>query len=234
MDRAVAAAAAAQAAGRIEITGTWSHLACADEPAHPANDLQEQAFRAALDELSAAGLEPGLRHLSNRAATLTRPSAHFDLVRPGIASYGIRPDPAMTYSTSLTPVMTLRSRLAQVKRIPAGSGVSYGWTWTAPRDTTVADVPLGYGDGVAVAASNRAQVLVGGERAPVVGRICMDQLVVDLGERQASRGDTVVLFGPGDSGEPTAQDWADASGTIAYEVVTRLGDRIVRTYQGER
>lgn len=230
----VAAAAAAQAAGHIEITGTWSHFACADEPDHPANAEQERVFRAALDELAAAGLEPGLRHLSNSAATLTRPSAHFDLVRPGIAAYGINPDPALIHSTTLKPVMTLRGRLVQVKQIPAGAGVSYGHTWTAKRVTTVADVPFGYGDGIAIAASNRAHVQVGGEWAPVVGRICMDQFVVDLGERSANRGDTVVLFGPGEDGEPTAQDWAEASGTIAYEVVTRLGDRIVRTYRGGR
>lgn len=230
----VDAAAAAQAAGHIEVTGTWSHFACADEPKHPANDKQEEVFGEALAELTAAGLEPGLRHLSNSAATLTRPSAHLDLVRVGIAAYGIRPHPAMTYSATLTPVMTLRGRLAQVKRIPAGSAVSYGWTWTAERETTVADVPLGYADGIAVAGSNRAQVQVAGARARVVGRVCMDQFVVDLGQVHAVRGDTVVLFGPGLDGEPTAEDWAAATGTIAYEVVTRVGDRVVRTYRGDR
>lgn len=228
----VAAAAAAQSAGQVEITGTWSHLACADEPAHPANDHQETVFRAAVDELAAAGVDPGLRHLSNSAATLSRPSAHFDLVRVGIAAYGIRPDPAMTYPTVLTPVMTLRARLAQVKTIPAGASVSYGQTWTAETATTVGLVPLGYGEGIAISASNRAEVQVAGARARLVGRVCMDQLVVDLGDRRAARGDEVVLLGPGHDGEPTAEDWAAASGTIAYEVVTRLGGRIVRTYKG--
>lgn len=227
-----AAAASAQRAGEVEITGTWSHFACADEPDHPANDQQELAFRAALDELSAAGVHPGIRHLCNSAGTLTRPSAHFDLVRLGIAAYGIAPDLAMTYSTPLTPVMTLRTRIAQVKRVPAGSSVSYGWTWTAERETSLAVVPVGYADGIAIAASNRAEVFVGGERAPVVGRICMDQFVVDLGDRQVARGDEAVLFGAGNDGGPTAWDWAVASGTIAYEVVTRLGPRIVRTYRG--
>jgi alanine racemase len=228
-----AAAATAQAAGRVEITGAWSHLACADEPAHPANDAQEAVFRDAVDELAAAGVEPGLRHLANSAATLSRPSAHFDLVRVGIAAYGIRPDPGMSYSTPLTPVLTLRARLAHVKRLRAGASVSYGHTWTAERDTTVGLVPMGYGDGIAVAASNRAQVQVGGARADVVGRVCMDQLVVDLGDRPAAAGDVAVLFGPGDDGEPTAEDWARASSTIAYEVVTRLGGRLVRTYRGD-
>lgn len=228
----VAAAAAAQAAGQIEITGAWSHFACADEPAHPANDAQETNFRSALDELAAAGVEPGVRHLSNSAATLTRPSAHFDLVRVGIAAYGIRPNPAMTYPTPLTPVLTLRGRLASVKRVAAGTSVSYGHTWTAERDTILGLVPLGYGEGIPVAASNRAEVAVGGRRAPVAGRVCMDQLVVDLGDVSAARGDAVTLFGPGADGEPSAEDWALASGTIAYEMVTRLGGRIVRTYRG--
>lgn len=229
----VAAAAAAQRRGAVEVTGVWSHFACADEPDHPANDAQEAVFERAVAELHAAGIDEVLRHLSNSPATLTRPSAHYDLVRVGIAAYGIRPDPAMTYDTELTPIMTLRGHLAAVKRVAAGASVSYGHTWTAERDTTLGLVPLGYADGIAVSASNRAEVLVGGERVPLVGRVCMDQFVVDLGDRVAQRGDTVTLLGPGTSGEPTAEDWAAASGTIAYEVVTRLGGRVTRTYRGE-
>ncbi|MCW2790615.1 MAG: alr [Aeromicrobium sp.] len=228
----VAAAAAAQRSGAAEITGVWSHFACADEPDHPANDAQEAVFDRAVAEAHAAGLDSVLRHLSNSPATLTRPSAHYDLVRVGIAAYGIRPDPGMTYPTVLTPVMTLRGRLAAVKRVEAGVGVSYGHAWTAERATTLGLVPLGYAEGIAVSASNRAEVAVGGERARVAGRICMDQFVVDLGDRAAERGDVVTLFGPGTAGEPTAEDWAIASGTIAYEVVTRLGGRVVRTYRG--
>ncbi len=230
--RLVAAASTAQASGSVEITGVWSHFACADEPSHPANDAQERVFADAVDELAAAGVEPRLRHLSNSAATLSRPSAHFDLVRVGIAAYGIRPDPGMTYPTVLTPVMTLRARLAHVKRVGAGTSVSYGHTWTAERDTTLGLVPMGYGDGIAIAASNRAEVQVGGSRARIAGRVCMDQLVVDLGDRPAARGDLAVLFGPGHDGEPTAEDWGVATSTIAYEVVTRLGGRTVRTYKG--
>ncbi|MCW2769493.1 MAG: alr [Aeromicrobium sp.] len=228
----VAAAATAQRAAGAEITGVWSHFACADEPDHPANDAQEAVFDEAVAEAHAAGLESVLRHLSNSAATLARPSAHYDLVRVGIAAYGIRPDPGMTYSTVLTPAMTLRGRLASVKRVKAGTSVSYGHTWTAERDTTLGLVPMGYAEGIAVSASNRAEVTVGGERARVAGRICMDQFVVDLGDRTAERGDGVTVFGPGTSGEPTAEDWAIASGTIAYEVVTRLGGRVARTYRG--
>ena len=229
----VAAAAAAQSGG-VEITGVWSHFACADQPDHPANAAQEAAFGLAVDELRRPGSSPPLRHLSNSAATLTRPSAHLDLVRVGIAAYGIRPDPQLTYATELTPVMTLRGRLAAVKRVPAGTSVSYGHTWTAERETTLGLVPLGYGEGILRTASNRAEVGFGGGRARQVGVVCMDQFVVDLGDAEASRGDAVTVFGPGSDGEPTAEDWAVAAGTIAYEVVTRLGGRIERTYVGEK
>jgi alanine racemase len=227
----VAAAASAQAAGNVEITGVWSHFACADEPDHPANDEQESVFRKAVDELAAAGVVPALRHLSNSAATLTRPSAHLDLVRVGIASYGINPDRNLVHDANLLPVMTLQAQLAAVKRIPAGTSVSYGHTWTAERETTLGLVPIGYAEGILRNASNRGQVAYGDQRAPVTGTICMDQFVVDLGDADAQRGDVVTLFGPDG---PSSDDWAIAAGTIAYEVVTRLGGRIERTYRGER
>ena len=226
-----AAAHDAQAAGKVEITGVWSHFACADQPDHPANDHQESVFRDAVDELAAAGVTPALRHLSNSAATLTRPSAHFDLVRVGIASYGINPDRDLVHDAALLPVMTLRATLAAVKRVPAGTSVSYGHTWTADRETTLGLVPIGYGEGILRTASNRGEVAHAGQRAPVAGTICMDQFVVDLGEADAERGDVVTVFG---AGGPTADDWAVAAGTIAYEVVTRLGGRIDRTHLGER
>jgi alanine racemase len=232
--RLVEAAAKAQSAGRLEHTGTWSHFACADDPRHPANDAQEQAFERAVGELEAGGLEPGLRHLSNSAATLVRPSAHLDLVRVGIATYGLPPAPRMAFSTPLRPVMTLRGRLAGVKRVPAGSSVSYGHRFTTERETTLGLVPLGYAEGLPRSASNRVQAAFAGQRVRVVGAICMDQVVVDLGDLPASRGDVVTLFGPGDDGEPTPQDWADAADTINYEVVTRIGGRTARTYRGAR
>jgi len=230
--RLVEHAAAEQAAGRVEVTGVWSHFACADEPQHPANDQQEAVFIAAIEELVAAGLEPGHRHLSNSAAALVRPSSRFDLVRLGIATYGINPAPGLEHPVLLRPVMTLRGRLAAVKRVSAGSGISYGHTFTTDRETTVGLVPLGYGEGVPVRASSRVGVGFGGERLPQVGRVCMDQFMVDLGDRVAHRGDHVTLFGPGDDGEPLAEDWAVACGTIAYEIVTQIGGRVVRTYTG--
>ena len=232
--RLVEATAKAQSAGRLEHTGTWSHFACADDPRHPANDAQEKAFGRAVEELEAAGLAPGLRHLSNSAATLVRPSAHLDLVRVGISSYGLKPAPRMAFSTPLRPVMTLRGRLAGVKRVPAGSSVSYGHRYTTERETTLGLVPVGYAEGLPRNASNRVQAAFAGQRVRVVGAICMDQVVVDLGDLPAERGDVVTLFGPGDDGEPTAQEWADAADTINYEVVTRIGGRTVRTYRGAR
>ncbi len=230
--RLVEAAAAHQAAGHIEITGVWSHLACADEPDHRANDEQERVFGRAVEELAAAGLEPRWRHLANSPATLTRPSTHLDLVRVGVASYGIDPVPTVDHGVPLIPVMTLRGRLAAVKRVPAGTGVSYGHTFTTDRETTLGLVPLGYGEGVPVTGSGRLTAGFAGARIAQVGRVCMDQVMVDLGDRVARRGDTVTLFGPGRDGEPTANDWAAASGTIGYEIVTRVGGRVVRTYRG--
>jgi alanine racemase len=232
--RLVEATAKAQSAGRLEHTGTWSHFACADEPDHPANDAQEQAFTRAVEELEAAGLAPALRHLSNSAATLTRPSAHLDLVRVGISSYGLAPDPHMTFDTRLRPVMTLRGRLASVKRVPPGTSVSYNHRFTTDRETTLGLVPLGYAEGLPRNASDRVEAAFAGQRVRLVGAICMDQVVVDLGDLPAERGDVVTLFGPGDDGEPTAQEWADAADTITYEVVTRIGGRTARTYRGAR
>jgi alanine racemase len=227
----VDAAAAAEKDGAVRVTGIWTHPACADEPNHPANDKQEQAFRTALEVAEAAGLSPEVRHLANSAAALLRPSARFDLVRCGIASYGLSPAPAVASSADLglVPAMTARARLALVKRIPAGAGVSYGHTFIATSETTVGVVPVGYGDGVLRHASGTAEVLVAGRRRPVLGRVCMDQFVVEVDDTVAS-GDEAVLFGDGADGGPTAQDWAEACGTISYEIVSRIGGRLRRVH----
>jgi alanine racemase len=228
----VETAAAAQRSGAVQVTGIWSHFACSDETDHPANLAQEQEFDRALEVVSAAGLEPEVRHLSNSAAALLRPSSAYDLVRCGIASYGLSPAPDVVTSSELglVPAMTARARLAMVKRLRAGSSVSYGHTWTAEQDTSVALVPVGYGDGVPRHASSRAEVLVAGERRRIAGLVCMDQLVVDLGDDSAEPGDVAVLFGNGSDGAPSAQDWAEACGTISYEIVTRIGGRWVRRH----
>ncbi len=226
----VAAARRAEVDGDVVITGIWSHLAASDDPLHPANDAQEKAFVAALAVAEEAGLRPEIRHLANSAAAILRPSARFDLVRCGIASYGLDPAPGETPAgVGLVPAMTARARLAMVKPVQPGDGVSYGHTWIADHATTVGLVPVGYADGVPRHASNVAEVYAEGARRPIRGRVCMDQFVIDLGPSStASPGDEVVLFGTGAHGEPTATDWAAAAGTINYEIVTRIGGRFAR------
>jgi len=224
----VARAAQGERDGSWKITGIWSHFAASDEPGHAANDAQQQVFERALEQ--AAELDPEVRHLANSAAGILRPSSRYDLVRFGLASYGLDPAPGETPDLGLVPAMTARATLALSKQIHAGDGVSYGHTWTAETDTTVGLVPVGYADGVPRHASNVAQVLVDGKRRAIRGRVCMDQFVVDLDGDLPPAGDDVVLFGPGQHGEPTAQDWAEASGTISYEIVTRIGGRMTRRY----
>jgi alanine racemase len=231
----LAAARAGEADGVWRVTGIWSHFACSDEPTHPANDAQERAFREALAGAERAGLRPEVRHLANSGGALLRPSSRLDLVRCGIASYGLDPAPGFGPEVGLEPAMTVTAPLALTKSIHAGAGISYGHTWTAPGRTRVGLVPLGYGDGVPRHAGNSAEVWVDGTRRPIRGRICMDQFVVDLGDDPgdgAEPGAEVVLFGPGGAGEPTADDWARACGTIHYEIVTRMGGRLHRRYVG--
>lgn len=219
----------AEADGLLEVVGLWSHLGSADVPRHPLVRRQIAAFHAALDVAERAGARPQVRHLANSAATLTLPEARFDLVRPGIAVYGLWPEESPG-PVELRPAMTLRARLAQVKPVPAGQGVSYGHTWTAARATRLGLVAMGYADGVPRHAGNVAPVLAAGRRARIAGRVCMDQFVLDLGDGPAEAGDEVVLFGPGDRGEPTAGEWARALGTITNELVTGLGSRVARRY----
>ncbi|MHB8451463.1 MAG: alanine racemase, partial [Mycobacteriales bacterium] len=169
------------------------------------------------------------------AATLTRPDTHFDLVRPGVACYGLSPvpDELPAATLGLVPAMTLTAQVALVKRVPAGQGVSYGHRWHAPRETTLALVPLGYADGVPRAASNVGEVLAAGARRRIAGAVCMDQFVIDVGDDAVAPGDEVVVFGPGGRGEPTAEEWATRLGTLSYEIVSRIGARVPRRYLGE-
>ena len=227
----VDAALAAQAEGLIRVVGLYSHFACADEPGHPSIPVQLTLFREAVELAEKAGLRPEVRHLANSAAILTLPEAHYDLVRPGIATYGLSPAPQLG-TFGLRPAMTLCAAVAVVKRVTAGSGVSYGHTYVTEHETTLALVPAGYGDGVPRLGSNLLEVLVAGRRRRIAGRVCMDQFVVDMADDAIEPGDEVILFGPGDHGEPTAEDWARALGTISYEIVTRIGARVPRRYEG--
>jgi alanine racemase len=227
------AAAKAQADGSVEVVGVWSHFACADEPGHPSIDAQLEWFAAALRTAGRYGITPRYRHIANSAATLTRPDAHFDLVRVGIAMYGLSPVAGRGFG--LRPAMTARARVMLTKRVPAGQGVSYGHTYRTAATSTLAVVPLGYADGVPRAASNAGPIALGGKIRTIAGRVCMDQVVLDCGDDRVAAGDVAVLFGPGDRGEPTADDWAEVCDTINYEIVTRFGGvRVPRRYDGER
>jgi alanine racemase len=234
-DDVVAATLRAQAEGAVRLVGIWSHMIWADAPQHPSVLRQIELFGDAVRRAEAAGARLEVRHLANSAATLTTPAAHFDLVRPGLAVYGLSPVPdiAGPDGYGLRPAMTLHAQLALVKRVPAGSGVSYGHAYTTDRETLLALVPLGYGDGIPRAATNRGPVAIGGRRHRIAGRVCMDQVVVDIGpDATAQEGDRAVLFGDAALGEPTAQDWAEAVDTISYEIVTRVGQRVPRRYVG--
>lgn len=231
----VAAAREAQDDGAVEVVGVWSHLANADRPEDSSVDDQRAHFEAASAEAVDAGLDPELRHLANTAAALDYPDIRYDLVRVGIGMYGVPPStPGSATALGLTSVMTLRSRLALVKTIPAGQSVSYGSAWTAKQPTRIGLVPLGYADGVPRGASGRGEVLVDGVRCPVIGRIAMDQFVIAIDDRigHARAGDEVVVFGDQASGAPTADDWAVASDSIGYEIVTRVSGRVPRRYVG--
>ncbi|WP_166659639.1 alanine racemase [Glycomyces sp. NRRL B-16210] len=221
------AAAKYQAAGAVAVVGAWSHLACADEPGHPANASQKAAFERFLEAVAAAGLEPEVRHLANSAALIADPQTRYDMVRPGIALYGYNPVPE--FAVDLKPVLELRSTVMSVKRLPAGAGISYGHTVHLERDANVALVPLGYADGVPRAASGRAEVYLAGRRRRVLGRICMDQFVVDCGDDAVKPGEPVVLIGAGEQ-HPDADDWAAWAGTIPNDVLTGLGARVPRLW----
>ncbi len=225
---------AAAAAPAVDAVGLWSHFARADEPAAPSNDVQAAAFAAAVAVAESCGIEPEVRHLANSAATLSRPGDHWDLVRPGIAVYGLSPGPDMGTAAELglRPAMTLEAAVSVVKDVGPGEGVSYGHTYVTTSPTRLALVPVGYGDGVPRHGSGVGPLLLGGARHVVAGRVCMDQFVVDVGGAPVEPGDVAVMFGPGDRGEPTADEWGAACGTIGYEIVTRLGSRLPREYVG--
>jgi alanine racemase len=224
-------AVAAQRDRAIAVVAVWSHLASADQLGDKSIDEQAERFGAAYQLAVDAGLHP-LRHIANSAAALTRPDLRFDLIRTGIACYGLNP---VSVDHDLRPAMTFRSSVVSTKRVPAGESVSYGHTWTATADTTLALVPVGYADGVPRSLSGKLDVWLADARRPVVGRISMDQIVVDCGDADVSAGADVVLFGPGTHGEPTAREWADRIGTIDYEIVTNMyRPRVTRRYLGER
>jgi alanine racemase len=229
------AAAAAADAGLLTIDAVWSHLAEGDTPDAPSVARQVERFDEACALADSLGIRPRLRHLGNSGSVWAHPQCRFDLVRVGIAMYGLTPSMALGSAADLglTPAMTLTARLAHVKGIDEGESVGYAGTWSTPSPTAVGLVPLGYADGIPRAAGNRVEVAIGGVRRPIVGRVAMDQFVVDLGSGDAAQvGDVVHLFGSGAHGELTADEWGAALDTIGYEIVTRIGGRVARSYVG--
>ena len=234
----VAMARAGSDEGLVDVVGVWSHLVSGEDPDSPITTEQARVFGEALATVREAGLSPEWIHLGNSGATLSGVAREWGigdtLVRTGIAVYGITPGRVMGEASSLglQPAMTLRARLAQVKQVRAGHGVSYGHHWVATRDTRLGLVPLGYADGLPRTAQT-PEVFIAGRRCPVVGRIAMDQCVVDLGDLDVDPGEEVIVFGSGHDGEPTAEEWAAWADTIGYEIVTRIGPRVPRRYLGQ-
>jgi alanine racemase len=225
-------AAKRQADGQIEVTGIWSHLARSDEVGHPSIALQTGVFESGVSAARDAGLDPRHLHLANSGAALAAPETWFTMVRPGIAVYGVTPLIDGSSPLPLRPAMTLRAAVALVKRVDAGHGVSYGHTFVTERATTLALIPLGYGDGIPRHASNRGEVAINARRYRMAGRVCMDQFVIDVGDDAVQAGDPAVIFGDPDLGYPSALDWAAAADTIGYEIVTRIASRVPRRYVG--
>ena len=215
----------------IEVVGFWSHFARADEPDEIANQSQVLEFESKLAQLIATGITPKYIHLANSAATLTNPNSHKNIVRLGIAMYGLSPDVntlGSSQNLELEPAMTLKAEIHLVKRVPAGSPVGYGGTQTTLRDTKLAIITIGYADGIPRNTSSAVGVFVAGRKAAIIGRVSMDQFVVDLGaDSNAVAGEIVEVFG---ANGYSIDDWAAASGTINYEIVTRIAARVPRIY----
>jgi alanine racemase len=218
-----------QESGQLKVVGLWSHFASSDEPGNSSIAAQLTAFAEAVQIAEKAGVTAEVRHIANTAAAINVPASHYDLVRIGGGIYGVSTLPGGAPSW-LRPALTLRASLVQVKRVPAGTGVSYNHRYFTTAETTLGLVPLGYADGIPRAARGHWLAFARGRRWPIAGTVCMDQFVIDFGDEPVAAGDEVVLFGPGDDGEATAQEWGEELETISYEIVTGVGPRIPRTY----
>ena len=236
-DHLVGEALEYQDQGLLRVVGIFSHLSVADEPERPETDDQLAAFREVLAVAEDVGVDPEVRHLANTPATLSRPDTHFDLVRVGLGIYGLSPfEGQSSGELGLRPAMTLRTLVSQSKHVPEGQGVSYGLRYHTTGPSTLALIPVGYADGIPRVATG-GPVRVAGHTYPVVGRIAMDQMVIDLGDAVPAGagllGAEAEIFGNGDDGGPTADDWALAAGTNNYEIVTRISPRVPRRFINE-
>lgn len=218
-----------RAAAHLDVVSVWSHLACADEPGHPSIDAQKAEFERGLTVAAACGVTPTLRHIANSAATLTRSDLHYDLVRVGMASYGVSPMNDNAEQFGLQRVMTVKTSVAAVRDVEAGAGVSYGHRYVTQQPTRLALLPLGYADGLPRAGANSAEVAIGERRFRAAGTICMDQFVIDVGDLDVAVGDVATVFG---QGGPSAEQWARDCGTIGYELTTRIGGRLAKCFVG--
>ncbi|GAB3384347.1 alanine racemase [Lysobacter fragariae] len=223
---------AAMASTWCTIKGIYSHLACADDPASPMTGEQLERFLEACAHIERIGAPMPLRHLANSGGILHFPGTHLDMVRPGILLYGVLPDPTSQRTVDVRPVMSLVSQVVYFKVVKAGHPVSYGATWAPQRDTRVVTIPIGYGDGYPRALSSRGEVLVRGHRYPIVGRVCMDQFMVDIGQDSAFNEDEVVLMGTQGDASISAEALAQRAGVIPYEILVGLNERIPREYRG--
>jgi alanine racemase len=223
---------AAVASKWCTLKGLYSHLACADDPESLMTNLQIERFRDACAHIERLGAPMPLRHLANSGGVLHFPETWLDIVRPGILMYGVMPDPASQRTIDVRPALSLVSQVVYFKVVKAGNPVSYGATWAPNIDTRIVTIPIGYGDGWPRALSSRGEVLIRGHRYPIVGRICMDQFMVDIGRDSAFNEDEVVLIGTQGDEAISAEDVAAKAGTIAYEILTGLNERIPREYRG--
>ena len=216
----------------LRIEGAWSHLAIADVPDHPFTRKQLALFDELVEKIESTGLELRYKHIANSAATLSLPEAHRDIVRVGVAAYGLWPGPALRGSADLRPVMSLKARINMVKSVGAGEGVSYGLGYQLPKEGRVITIPCGYADGYDRGLSGRADVLVRGRRFKVSGAVCMDQFMVDVGDASVETGETATLLGSDGDERVTAEELAEKVDTINYEITARIPSRVPRIYLG--
>jgi alanine racemase len=218
-------------ASGLRLEGVFTHFARSEEDV-PTTKEQAERFLEVLDRLRGAGHEPEFVHAANSGGTILHADTHFDVVRPGISIYGLQPGAGVGAAMRLRPALTWRSRVSMVKRLPAGERISYGHRYTVERDAWIATVPVGYADGYPRALGTRADALLGGRRRRVAGTVTMDQMMLDCGEDEVAEGDEVVLIGSQARESVTADELAVHAGTIGYEIVTRIGERVPREYVG--